>query len=197
MTTDVAEWPRVRITVADTTGEVTIGGSKPQRVRGEGVSEVRNAALAVVTKAAAELGRGLRVEATEPDWTFYLIVRPNGEVHEDAAKPAKSHAPAPGTQEAVTAPVVVVETPAPTGPAAPAPAPRRQRIPLPALLAGTGVLALGAGWLLSSLLTPRPRSSRPRPSRKPRPPRRGRDGRAPYAMPSRRPPRSWAPPRGR
>lgn len=155
MITNVAEWPRVQVRVTDTKGEVTIGGTKTRQVHGEGLVAVRSAALAIVAEAAADLGRALRVEATDPEWTFYLIVSPDGDVEADASRPPRHHTPQPGPAPE-PAPVLVVEAPHEPGGLITATRSQRARALLPALMAGAGVVTFAGGWLLHGALTDTP-----------------------------------------
>lgn len=120
METQALDFPKINAVLrTNGTGEVTINGtSHPIEAANE--AAVLTDALRIITETAAQLGRPVRVNTTDPDGEGLIIVSPEGVVSE--ATPTK---PIP-KREKDNLPVTVArspETAKATAPAAPAPTP--------------------------------------------------------------------------
>ncbi|PFG44944.1 MinD-like ATPase involved in chromosome partitioning or flagellar assembly [Georgenia soli] len=138
-TTPVPDWPHVTAIARPDGGEVTINGTS-HPVTGDSVATVRQAILAKVAETAQSVNRPVKVNATDPDGTWPLIVHPDGHVEaieqpepearrtrraraEDTASPSRREVQRlNGDDHQVAAPAAVItaepETVSPPAPAA-------------------------------------------------------------------------------
>ncbi|TPV47823.1 chromosome partitioning protein ParA [Pseudarthrobacter phenanthrenivorans] len=123
METQALDFPKINAVLrANGTGEVTINGTS-HAIEAANEAAVLTDALRIITETAAQLGRPVRVNTTDPDGEGLIIVSPEGVVSE--ASPTK---PAPN-REKNTLPVTAAPAPekakatTPAAPPTPAPVP--------------------------------------------------------------------------
>jgi len=133
METQALDFPKINAVLrTNGTGEVTINGTS-HAIEANDEAAVLSQALRLITDTAAQLGRPVQVNTTDPDGQGHIIVSPEGVVSEAAPTkptsrrpqdplPAKVAAPTePASAKAVAAPAPgAVTTPPEQAPAMPA-----------------------------------------------------------------------------
>lgn len=134
---EVPTWPQITATLtADGTGEVVVNGTSHHVATGS-LGEARDAAREVARmEAAARIGRPVRMECTDPEGEWLLVIYPDGNVEDHTpAKKRKAASAAPATPPPPPPPAVdqpPAEAPVPvTEPAQPIPAPVAASAPVP------------------------------------------------------------------